>query len=145
MATWFDGKLVFKKDINPFIIVGEDWDSRYILGILNSRLISYLYVTTSSIATKDDFRQTTLAELRRLPMRKLDRSNTLENEHHKRMVQMVESMLQLHKNLSRVKTDQERTALQRQIDATDKQIDALVYELYGLTEDEIGIIEGSSN
>lgn len=31
--------------------------------------------------------------------------------------------------------------LQRQIDATDCQIDQLVYELYGLTEDEIGIVE----
>jgi hypothetical protein len=29
----------------------------------------------------------------------------------------------------------------RQIGATDKQIDALVYELYGLTEDEIRIVE----
>ncbi len=34
----------------------------------------------------------------------------------------------------------EKTALQRQIDATDLQIDALVYELYGLTEEEIRII-----
>ena len=29
----------------------------------------------------------------------------------------------------------------RQIDATDGQIDRLVYELYGLTEDEIKIVE----
>ena len=33
------------------------------------------------------------------------------------------------------------TQLQRQITDTDKQIDALVYELYGLTEEEIGIVE----
>ena len=32
--------------------------------------------------------------------------------------------------------------LQRQIDATDREIDALVYELYGLTEEEISIVEG---
>jgi hypothetical protein len=31
---------------------------------------------------------------------------------------------------------------QRQIEATDRQIDALVYELYGLTEDEIALVEG---
>ena len=31
--------------------------------------------------------------------------------------------------------------LQRQIVATDRQIDRLVYELYGLTEEEIGIVE----
>ncbi len=31
---------------------------------------------------------------------------------------------------------------QRQIEATDRQIDALVYELYGLTEEEIEIVAG---
>jgi len=30
---------------------------------------------------------------------------------------------------------------QAQIDATDRQIDQLVYELYGLTEEEIQIVE----
>jgi type II restriction/modification system DNA methylase subunit YeeA len=33
--------------------------------------------------------------------------------------------------------------LQRQIGATDKQIDALVYELYGLTDEEIAVVEGA--
>jgi hypothetical protein len=34
-----------------------------------------------------------------------------------------------------------KTALQRQIEATDHQVDQLVYELYGLTEEEIKIVE----
>jgi hypothetical protein len=38
--------------------------------------------------------------------------------------------------------DHEETALQRQIAATDKQIDQLVYDLYGLTEGEIRVVEG---
>jgi len=32
--------------------------------------------------------------------------------------------------------------VERQIAATDSQIDRLVYDLYGLTEDEIKIVEG---
>lgn len=35
-----------------------------------------------------------------------------------------------------------KTILQRQIEATDAQIDRLVYALYGLTEEEIAIVEG---
>ena len=38
----------------------------------------------------------------------------------------------------------EQTALQRQIDATDRRIDALVYQLYGLSDEEIGIVEEAS-
>ena len=35
----------------------------------------------------------------------------------------------------------EKSLIQRQIDATDKQIDQLVYGLYGLTDEEIRIVE----
>jgi len=38
-------------------------------------------------------------------------------------------------------TFQEKTSLQRQIENTDKQIDLLVYKLYGLTGEEIRIVE----
>ena len=50
-------------------------------------------------------------------------------------------MLDLHQELSAAKTPTAKTAIQRQIDATDRQIDRLVYDLYGLTEDEIAIVE----
>jgi hypothetical protein len=43
------------------------------------------------------------------------------------------------------KIPDEKTRIQRQIDATDKQIDKLVYDLYGLTEEEIKIVEKSSD
>ena len=39
--------------------------------------------------------------------------------------------------------DHEKTLLSRQIEAADAAIDALVYELYGLTAEEIAIVEGS--
>lgn len=51
-------------------------------------------------------------------------------------------MLELHKKLGAAKAPNEKTRLQREIDATDGQIDKLVYELYGLTEEEIKIVEG---
>jgi hypothetical protein len=47
------------------------------------------------------------------------------------------------KHLAEAKISQDINSLQRQIEATDEQIDALVYELYGLTEEEIRIVEGT--
>ncbi len=58
------------------------------------------------------------------------------------MVGLVERMLDLHRKLAAEQVPHVVTALQRQVEATDKQIDALVYELYGLTDDEIAIVEG---
>jgi hypothetical protein len=37
---------------------------------------------------------------------------------------------------------QEKEILQRDIDLTDRTIDILVYQLYGLTDAEIKIVEG---
>jgi hypothetical protein len=54
-------------------------------------------------------------------------------------------MLSLHRQLAAAKTPHEQTVLQRQIDATDGQIDRLVYELYGLSEEEIRIVEEGTN
>jgi len=42
------------------------------------------------------------------------------------------------------KTNPEKTLLKRQINTTGHQIDLLVYELYGLTEEEIRIVEDST-
>ena len=53
-------------------------------------------------------------------------------------------MLASHKQLAAARTPQEQTALTRQIAATDNQIDRLVYDLYGLTEEEISIVEGAA-
>ncbi len=60
------------------------------------------------------------------------------------MVALVERMLALHQQLAAAKIGHDKTALQRQIEATDKQIDQLVYELYGLSEEEIKIVEGGN-
>jgi hypothetical protein len=60
------------------------------------------------------------------------------------MAKLVETMLKLHKDSPRAKTPHEQESVQRQIAATDRQIDALVYELYGLSEDEIAIVEGGA-
>jgi hypothetical protein len=77
-------------------------------------------------------------------IRTIDFSDPADVARHDRMVSLVERILVLHKQLPEAATPHEKTALQRQIEATDGQIDALVYELYGLTEEEIGIVEAAS-
>jgi len=53
-------------------------------------------------------------------------------------------MLQLQKDHAATppELDDKRFALQKRIARVDKEIDALVYQLYGLTADEIKIVEG---
>src|SRR4026207_2581397 len=62
---------------------------------------------------------------------------------HDKLVSLVERMLELHKRSPRLphRKNVGEESLQREIENTDKSIDRLVYELYGLTEDEIAIVE----
>jgi len=143
-ASYCDKQMVFKKDINPFVLSGEEANANLVLGVINSRLLSYLYVNTSAIATKDDFRQTTLAELRRLPVPVLRFDIPSDRARHDKLVELVDKMLALTPKLRAETNESKRKTLQNAADATDRQIDRLVYELYGLTEEEIRIVEGGN-
>jgi hypothetical protein len=72
----------------------------------------------------------------------IDFTNAADKAAHDRMVKLVDTMLQLYPRLAAAQAAHDRDLIQRQIDATDKQIDALMYRLYGLTDDEIKIVEG---
>jgi len=50
-------------------------------------------------------------------------------------------MMELHERLAGARIERERTVMGHQISATDRQIDQLVYELYGLSDEEIRIVE----
>jgi type I restriction-modification system DNA methylase subunit len=108
----------------------------FALGVLNSKLVSWLYVNTSMIAQKDDFPQVHISALKGLSIPVCDESSK------KRLVGLVETMLALHKQSPR--TPQEKDMLARQIESTDAAIDRLVYALYGLTEEEIKVVEGKA-
>lgn len=54
-------------------------------------------------------------------------------------------MLKLHADLGAAKSSAAHTHLQRDIAATDRAIDQLVYQLYGLTADEIAIVESATS
>ena len=50
-------------------------------------------------------------------------------------------MLDLHKKKQHANADSEKELFEHQIKATDNEIDELVYELYGLSEEEIKVVE----
>jgi len=77
------------------------------------------------------------------PIRTFNFTDPLDTARHDRMVSLITQMLDLNKKLQDARLEQEKTQLSRQIEATDGAIDKLVYELYGLTEEEIAIVEGA--
>jgi Tfp pilus assembly PilM family ATPase len=52
-------------------------------------------------------------------------------------------MLERKKKYREMRMEQDKELYERQIRVADAQIDMLVYDLYGLTEEEIEIVEKS--
>lgn len=61
---------------------------------------------------------------------------------HDEIVTLVDTILQLNKQLQEATLPHQQEQLKQRIAFTDKKIDALAYELYGLTEEEVKIVEG---
>ena len=123
-------------------VANENYSSLYLLGLLNSKLL-FWYLKNISNVFRSGWITCTKQYFGQLPIRTINFSDKKEKSFYDKLVSLVESILGLHTRLSAAKTPDEKVRLQRQIAATDEQIDALVYELYGLTEEEIGIVEGA--
>ncbi|MDO8141873.1 MAG: TaqI-like C-terminal specificity domain-containing protein [Candidatus Brocadiales bacterium] len=126
------------------LLTRSSFSIEFLLGIINSRLMTFYHRKKFLDEFKMRFQKILIKDCRRLPIRNINFSNLNEKTRHDRMVELVKQMLELHKRLASAKTDHDKTVIHRQIDATDRQIDRLVYELYGLTEEEIKIVEEGS-
>ena len=143
-AVYTDKDFITNKSMQSILLVSPHHDIRYLLGILNSRLLSWFFLAVNSVGRRDDFPKIVLKQTRELPLPKVDPTTAKGKKQLACMVELVEGMLRLHQDLAGAKTPNEKETIQRQIAATDEQIDQLVYELYGLTADEIKIVEGTS-
>lgn len=83
--------------------------------------------------------QIKIENLKQIPIRKIDFNNPAAKQKHDEMVKLVETMLDLHKQIQKVKLPSEKDSLQQRIDHTDLMIKNHVYELCELTEEEIKI------
>jgi hypothetical protein len=143
IAAFSKDELYYSRDVIP-VKCDLKWPSPlFLLGIVNSWLITWRHHRRSPKAKKALFPKVLVSDLSQIPVPKLSQANPSDKSRHDQVVQLVEQMLALHQRLSAAKTPQEKTALERQVAATDTQIDRLVYDLYGLTEKETKIVEGA--
>jgi hypothetical protein len=137
-AFTFDSLGIFYSDDATCIIPKKNF---YLLGILNSKLGWFLI---SGYCTQIENRYQLISEFfGRIPVYTIDFDKPDDKARHDRMVTLVTEMLDLHNHLSLAKTSQEKQIILQDIESTDRQIDSLVYGLYGLTADEIAVMEES--
>jgi hypothetical protein len=78
----------------------------------------------------------------KIPIHKIDFSNPTHIAQHDKLVALVDNMLDLQKRYHDARMKRDKELYERPIKIVDTEIDRLVYDLYGLTEEEIKVVEG---
>ena len=112
----------------------------YLLAVINSSLMNYCVQLTTSRFRGGYFAVSKQA-LERLPFHAVNFSSTSEVLLHNRLRDAAIDMRALDVQAGSARTSHEQAAIKREIAAADRRIDELIYELYGLTDGEIAIVE----
>lgn len=107
-------------------------DILYILAIFNSKLLDFYYKNIS-LETGRTMAQTDIETLESLPIKSVSR------DEQKPVIDLVDKILIVTKDNDYL----ESISKQAKVHEYEKQIDQIVYKLYGLTTEEIKVIEGN--
>ncbi len=118
--------------------------TKYFLGIINSKLMNFYHSNKFLDLSKNLFQKILIQNCKLFPMQTIDFQSVNEKSQHDKMVFLVDKMIEAKKQLAAATTEKDGTYYENMCNAIDRQIDQLVYELYGLTEEEINIVEGQN-
>ncbi len=138
IATLDSRGLYADHTLNVLYTEHQEYDIIFVLGILNSALVNFLF---SKKYIDINIKGVYLTEA---PIPRINFSAPADRKRHDQMVTLVNSILGLHNEVAETKSAAQKAILQRQIDSTDAEIDRLVYDLYGLTAEEIATVEGAT-
>lgn len=120
-----DGCVTLQSIYNLALQNGNVQTLKYVLGLLNSKLYDFIYNKISG--DKQTFQRIILENVKQLPIP----TATPAQQHP--IIALVDKILAVKKANSQANTS-----------AWEREIDGLVYELYGLTEDEVKVVEGGA-
>ena len=113
---------------DPSILIIKDNDASFeieiLLAILNSKLATFFHFKSSPKASKGAFPKILVYDIKNFPLPKV-----IEND---RLLSLVNEVIEI-----------KHTNPEADITALDYEIDQMVYKLYGLTDEEIKIVENS--
>jgi type II restriction/modification system DNA methylase subunit YeeA len=118
-----------------FMIMGNPYVLKYMLGILNSKFADYLLLLFTNLTSLGKYAYGAKDKIEQLPLPPITKENQPLAD---QIVQKVQEILSLTQSPD-YGTNKEK---QQRVKELEKQIDELVYKLYNLTEEEIKIIEG---
>jgi type I restriction-modification system DNA methylase subunit len=130
IATIINKGIYTNNGLHNLLLKDGEADLEWVLAILNSKLMNYYFschFNDVNIKPSNLYKLPYPAYTKNLTLRKLVSSILLLNQRYAKIMD---------------KQTSETEQMKRQIEETDRDIDELVYKLYGLTKEEIAVVEG---
>jgi hypothetical protein len=139
LIATYDNSGIFPEQSLYFLFNNcSDNSLKYITAVINSPLFQFVYIN-HLVTNKKSTPQLKKIDLDRFP---IYLCKGQDKETHDLIVQYVDRLLRLYERKSTLLLSQQSRQIEHEIEHYEREINRLIYELYGLTEDEIKIIEG---
>lgn len=111
--------------------LSETMDLRYLLAIMNSKYASVLLTNLRG----GDY-HIYPEHIRNIPI------PSATPDQQAQLAKLADQMIDAKQKLAAAKSDSDKNLLEQRVELIDSQINSAVYKLYGLTDDEIKVVEG---
>ncbi|KKU80501.1 MAG: hypothetical protein UY05_C0005G0001, partial [Candidatus Peregrinibacteria bacterium GW2011_GWA2_47_7] len=126
----------FLNDINSMVVFDFKCEALYLLAVLNSKITTFWFANTFDKFQRKTFPQFKVKELATFP---IPNASPAEQE---KIAKKAQTMLDLNKELQATSANTDKhNSLKLEIEKLDREIDEAIYKLYGLTAEEVKIIE----
>ena len=134
IATFDDKNRFYEHTLHSTHIIDKRFKTKYVLGLFNSRLFKFYYQKTNSEGG-NIFPQVRISSIKNLPIKLASKKiqDGIEN--------LIDHILAITKDNDYRDNPQKQTEEKE----LETQIDLMVYKLYGLTDEEIAIVEEALN
>ena len=109
---------------------------------MNSNLMNFYHSHKYLDLSKNLFQKILIQNCKKFPIKTINNKDELQIQQE--IEKLVDIIIHLHKELQTTKIPSKTEQLQTRIHHTDNRINQLVYELYGLTDEEIAMVEGKT-
>jgi hypothetical protein len=129
---------------NAFCVLPSgDWPCEFILGLLNSKLVAFYHRKRFLEEFKMRFQKVLIKDFRRLPIPASAGPGGTSRVLVEQVARAATTMISLRGRVRQCRVADESSRLERETTLLDRHIDRLIYELFGLNDAEIALVEAS--
>ncbi len=141
-ATLDNRQFIVRDNLYTIVSKNPSCDLKYILGLLNSSFLNWYYQNILNPEKGEALAQVKRGHIANLPIKTIDPSHKNEIESEKEIITLVEQLLELNIKIKNENLESNISPIKSRIEYCESRINEIVYLLYGLTKDEINILNG---